>query len=162
MNLSTNVSYKEFVKSATAQRRGIKNSPSEEAYYNGVYLAKHVIQPTRDHFGLPIIINSFFRSIELNDVIGGSSTSQHCKGEAVDLDATVGYSNIDIFYYIYRNLEFDQLIWEFGDENEPDWVHVSIKSDVTIKLTGKKNRKRCLKAYKSPSKGTVYEEFEPK
>lgn len=102
-------------------------------------LAKHVFEPMRKHFDKPIRVNSFFRSIALNKAIGGSSTSQHCKGEAIDLDATKGFTNRDIYNYIKDNLDFDQLIWEFGTDLEPDWVHVSYKYEGL-------NRKQILKA----------------
>ena len=76
--------------------------------------------------GGPIKINSFFRSIELNEAIGGSSTSQHCEGRAMDIDDTYGCkTNSEMFNYIKDNLDFDQLIWEFGDDEEPNWIHVS-------------------------------------
>ena len=90
-------------------------------------LAKNVFEPLRIFFDEPIRVNSFFRSEALNIKVGGSKTSQHCKGEAFDIDALNGITNKELFDYILNNLEFDQLIWEYGDEKNPDWVHVSLK-----------------------------------
>lgn len=91
---------------------------------------------------VPIRINSFFRGTALNKAIGGANGSQHTKGEAIDLDAIKGITNADIFNYIRDNLDYDQLIWEFGTDKEPNWVHVSYKMDSS------KNRKRMLRAKK--------------
>jgi len=97
----------------------------------------------------PIFISSGYRSPHLNISIGGISTSQHCKGEALDLDAD-GY-NYKLFNYIFENLDFDQLIWEFGDDKNPAWVHVSYKID--------ENRNQVLKAYKDEQGRTKYKEL---
>lgn len=138
--ISKHISYKEAVRSNTAKRRGIDNTPSGLELEAMINVAEKVFEPLREHFGCPILINSFFRSIKLNKAIGGSSRSQHCKGEAMDLDDTLGgVKNSEIWAYIKNNLEFDQLIWEFGDTEEPNWVHVSLK------LNGE-NRKQCLRA----------------
>lgn len=150
MQLSKNLSLKEAVKSNTATRLGIDNTPSQEAINSLKAIAEHVFQPLRDHFGIPIGVSSGYRSPELNKVIKGSKTSQHMAGEALDLDADIygGVSNKEIFEFIKDNLTFDQMIWEFGDDNEPDWVHVSYKiNDV--------NRGRILKAQRD-SKGQTY------
>ena len=109
-------------------------------------LAEEVFEPLRIYVGGPIKINSFFRSPELNTIIGGSRTSQHCKGQAMDIDDTFGLmTNADMYYWIKENLDFDQMIWEFGDDENPAWVHVSYVSPL-------KNRRRCLKAYKDNGK----------
>jgi hypothetical protein len=131
MQLSENLSLKEVVKSNTATRRGIDNSPTPEHLENLKALAKNVFQPLRDALGI-ITVSSGYRSFDLNKAIGGSKTSQHCKGEALDLDNDFkkGRStNKEIFDYIKDNLTFDQMIFEFGTETNPNWVHVSYKSN---------------------------------
>ena len=147
--ISKHISYKEATHSNTATRRGIKNVPTEKHLTAMKALAKNVFEPVRVHFDKPIRVNSFFRSSALNKAIGGSTTSQHCKGEAIDIDATKGFTNKQIYNYIKNNLEYDQLIWEFGTDAEPDWVHVSYRADG-------KNRKQQLKASRKGRK-TVYE-----
>lgn len=142
MQLSKNLSLAEVIRSETAKRRGISNMPTEEHIENFKKLAEKVFQPIRDHFGVPIHISSGYRSKALNTAIKGSSSSQHCKGEAIDIDMdATSITNKQIFDFIKQNLEFDQLIWEFGTNSNPDWVHVSYKS------TGKQ-RKQILKAVK--------------
>lgn len=131
MKLSENLHLKEVIKSNTARRRGIDNSPTEEHLLKLKSIAKNVFQPLRDALGT-IYVSSAYRSYELNKVIGGSSNSQHCYGEALDLDndhREGSATNKEIFDYIKNNIVFDQLIYEFGDEKNPDWVHVSYKSD---------------------------------
>lgn len=127
MKLSKNLTLGEASKSATAIKNGISNKPSGEHLSNLIQIANKIFQPVRDHFGEPILVTSGYRSQELNKIIGGASGSQHCKGEALDLDGSV--ENFRIFEYIKENLEFDQLIWEFGDDENPDWVHVSYNGD---------------------------------
>jgi zinc D-Ala-D-Ala carboxypeptidase len=144
--ISKHISDKEGVYSNTAIRRGIENKPNEEQLSNMKLLAEKVFEPLRAWVKGPIKINSFFRCEELNKAIGGSSRSQHCKGQAVDLDDTFKFkTNSEMFHYIKNNLDFDQLIWEFGTENNPAWVHVSYVSEEA-------NRKRCLLAYKEKGK----------
>ena len=114
-------------------------------------IAEMIFQPLRAWVGGPIKINSFFRSPELNAAIGGAykikngkkvQTSQHCKGQAMDLDDVYGHkTNAEMYMYIKENLDFDQLIWEFGDDKNPNWIHVSY-------VDAQQNRNRCLKAYK--------------
>lgn len=126
MQLSKNLSLTEMISSESAKRKGISNQPTEEHINNMKLLAEKVFQPIRDHFGVPINISSGYRSKELNKAIGGSQTSQHSKGQAMDIDMDgSGISNKQIFDWIKANLEFDQLIWEFGTKANPDWVHVS-------------------------------------
>ena len=130
MKLSKNLTLGEATKSHTAIKYGISNKPSGEHLSNLMAIAQKVFQPLREHFNKPIAVTSGYRSQALNDVIGGASGSQHSKGEALDLDADVfgGLENYQLFHYIKDNLEFDQLIWEFGTDENPDWVHVSYKA----------------------------------
>lgn len=140
--ISDHISYKESIKSNTALRLNINNIPNDYQITNMVGLAINVFEPLRKFVGGPIKINSMFRCEDLNTAIGGSKRSQHCEGRAMDLDDTFGYkTNAEMFYYIKENLNFDQLIWEFGDENNPDWIHVSY-------ISADENRTRCLKAEK--------------
>jgi zinc D-Ala-D-Ala carboxypeptidase len=127
MKLTRNLSLAEVTKSGTAKRLGINNEPTPEHYKNLFVIAERVFQPIRDHFAKPLYVSSGYRSKALNEAIKGSSSSQHCKGEALDLDAQVygGFTNKELFDYIRENLTFDQLIWEYGNDVEPDWVHVS-------------------------------------
>jgi len=132
---------KEALRSNTAQRLGIDNMPDNETLVTMQVTAQHIFEPLRNHFNEPIYISSFYRSPELNKAIGGSAKSQHCKGEAIDIDDVYSKaSNADFFNYIKDKLEFDQLIWEFGDNENPAWVHVSYNLG--------KNRMRILKAIK--------------
>ena len=148
MKLSQNLSLNEVTKSDTAMRRGIDNTPSEEHLENLKYVAEKVFQPIREHFGVPIYISSGYRSPELNEAIGGSPHSFHSHGMALDLDQdgrNKGVSNSDVFYFIKDNLPFTELIWEFGDENNPNWVHVAIapgrEDEKKIKIAERINNK---------------------
>ncbi len=137
--ISKHISYKEAVGSNYAKQYGIKNKPNEEQVENMKLLAKEVFEPLREWVGCPIRVNSMFRSLELNTALKGSITSSHMKGEAMDITSmSCGKedckTNLDMFHYIKDNLEFDQLIWEFGAE--PKWLHVSYNKD--------KNRKQVL------------------
>lgn len=148
--ISKHISMKEAVYSNTAIRRGIDNTPGEYELQNMELLARKVFEPLREHVGKPIKINSFYRSAELNQAIGGSSKSQHCEGRAIDIDDTYGHmSNADMYAFIKENLDFDQMIWEFGTEENPNWVHVSYIDPET-------NRNRCLQAYKDNNNKTQY------
>lgn len=150
--ISKHISYKEATNSFTAKRKGVNNEPNYEVLLNMQNIADNVFEKVRANFGVPIKINSFYRSPELNRLIGGSATSQHCKGQAIDLDDTYeGLTNKEIFNYIKDNLSFDQLIWEFGTDNNPNWVHVSYVSE-------SKNRKQILKAVRKNGK-VRYEQF---
>jgi len=142
MKISEHISFKEAIKSNTALRRGINNKPDDYQITNMVNIAHNVFEPLREWVGGPIKINSMFRCEELNEAIGGSSRSQHCEGRAIDLDDTFGYkTNAEMFDYIRKNLSFDQLIWEFGDDNNPAWIHVSYISE-------DENRGRVMRAEK--------------
>ena len=144
--ISKHISYKEGVYSTTALRRDIDNTPGDDQLYFMEILANEVFEPLREYVGGPIKINSFYRSPELNKAIGGSTTSQHCKGQAMDIDDTFGHmTNAQMYHWIKENLDFDQMIWEFGNNDNPNWVHISYVSE-------DKNRNRCLKAYKENKK----------
>lgn len=146
--ISEHISYKEGIKSNTATRLGIKNTPDDYQITNMVNIGVNVFEPLRKYVGGPIRINSFYRCEELNRAIGGSSRSQHCEGRAIDLDDTLGHkTNAEMYKYIKDNLSFDQLIWEFGDDTNPDWIHVSY-------VHPDENRKRCLRAERTNGKTT--------
>ena len=143
MKISKNISYREATKSNAGARLGIPNQPSEEVISNMETLAYEVFEPLRAWAGGPIKINSMYRSEDLCLAIGSKKSSQHCKGQAIDIDDTFGHkTNADMFHYIKNNLDFDQVVWEFGDDVNPDWVHVSFVSK-------KENRKRALRAFRS-------------
>jgi len=137
--ISKHISYKEAVGSNYAKQKGIKNKPNEDQVENMKLLAKEVFEPLREWVDAPIKVNSMFRSLELNTALKGSKTSSHMKGEAMDITRMACgkencKSNLDMFHWIKDNLEFDQLIWEFG--SIPKWLHVSYNKD--------KNRKQVL------------------
>ena len=144
--LSKHVSYKEGVYSITAKRLGLKNDPTDDHLFNMIKIAENVFEPLRAYVNGPIKINSFYRGPELNKAVGGSSKSQHCHGQAMDIDDSYGHaSNSEMFNWVRANLNFDQMIWEFGTDENPDWVHISyVNKDV--------NRNRCLKAYRENGK----------
>jgi zinc D-Ala-D-Ala carboxypeptidase len=134
------------VYSITAKRLGLDNVPGQFLLGNMKELAEQVFEPLREWVGGPIRINSFYRSKVLNKAIGGSTTSQHCKGQAVDIDDTnCKKTNAEMYAWIKENLNFDQMIWEFGDDKNPNWVHISYVNEID-------NRNRCLKAYKEGGK----------
>ena len=152
MKLSKNLTLAECLRSQTAKRLGIKNEPHEEWVIEHLQkVAEHIFQPCREHFGVPIYVSSGYRSPDLNRAIGGSKRSQHMEGRALDLDADVygGVTNAEIFNYIKESLDFDQMVWEFGEDDNPDWVHVSYVSPET-------NRKRCLKAERNDNGKVTY------
>ena len=154
MQLSENLSVAEFSKSDTAKRRGINNTPQGKHLEAAKELAQNIFQPIREHFATPIFLSSGYRSEALNTAVGGSSTSQHSKGEAIDIDMDghKGPSNADVFNYIKENLPFDQLIWEFGTDKNPDWVHVSYKK-------GGPQRGQILRAKRNSVGKTFYEPY---
>ena len=149
MKISPNLSLAEITRSDTAKRQNIDNTPTAEHLENFKVLAERVFEPIRSHFNTPIFISSGYRSKALNDFIGGSLSSQHCKGQAIDIDMDGSKGDVTnrmVFDYIKNKLDFDQLIWEFGTDFNPDWVHVSfVKSG---------NRKQKLKAVRSGGKTT--------
>ena len=149
MKLSKNLRLVEMIRSESAKRLGISNQPTQEHIENMMLLAQKVFEPIRAYFDTPIYISSGYRSSALNKAIKGAASSQHCAGEAIDIDmdGSSVITNKDVFMYIKDNLEFDQLIWEFGDDNNPDWVHVS--------YTKHGNRKQVLVAFRE-DKQTKY------
>ena len=144
MNLSTHVTLKEFQSSGIATLRKIKNEMSATQIESAKLLCENVFEPLRLYLNTPIKISSGFRCLQVNRLIGGSATSQHTKGEAMDLQI-----NAKGFNFIKDKLEFDQLIWEFGNDEQPSWVHVSFSS---------RNRKQVLKASKKNGK-IIYTNF---
>ena len=148
MRLTAHFTLAEFTRSESAKRHGVSNEPTPEHLQNLITLCEKVLEPIRIKFG-PINISSGYRSKALNHYIGGSLNSQHCEAKAadIDMDGMDGASNTEIFNYIKDSLDFDQLIWEFGNNNKPDWVHVS--------YNGAKNRKQVLRALKVNGK-TAY------
>lgn len=151
MKLTENFSLHEMTYSATAVKRGLSNNPTPEHLENLKLLCEKVLEPVRAAMECPIKITSGYRSGQLNAYIGGSASSQHMFGQAVDID--LGSKNAELYNIIVNQLEFDQIIWEFGSDSNPDWVHVS--------YSNKKNRKQCLKAVKQNGK-TVYLDITPK
>ena len=146
MKISDHITYAEAIHSNTAKRKGIDNTPSEAQVSAMKLLAEKVFEPLREWVGGPIKVNSFFRSEALNEAIGGAATSQHCKGQAIDIDDVYGKkTNADMYHWIQTNLDYDQMIWEFGTDMQPNWIHVSYVSE-------EKNRNKCLKAYKEHGK----------
>lgn len=151
MQLSKNLSLAEVVRSESAKRRGINNMPTADHLQNLKELALNVFQPIRDHFKVPIHISSGYRSRILNNAVNGAAKSQHCLGQAIDIDVDgTSITNKQVFDYIKENLDFDQLIWEFGTEKNPDWIHVSYSKG--------NNRKQVLKAKRNGIK-TYYTNF---
>jgi hypothetical protein len=147
MQLSEHLTLAEVTKSQTATRLGIDNDPDAHQLAALKAVAENIFEPLRNHFGVPIGISSGLRSKALNKAIGGSTRSQHCHGQALDIDADIygGINNRNIFRYIQNNLDFDQLIWEFGSDDNPAWVHVSFVDDGT-------NRGQTLRAVKENGK----------
>lgn len=132
-----------MVISDTAKRRNISNQPTAAHLKSLEILAHNILQPIRDHFEVPIHLSSVYRSHALNVKIGGASSSQHCRGEAADIDMdNTSVTNKEIFEFIREKLPFDQLIWEFGNADGPDWVHVSFNPSG-------KQRGEVLRAYRS-------------
>ena len=157
MTICPHLTLQEVIKSNTALRLNIDNYPPEEYIQNIKILAGKVFQPLRDNFQTPIYISSGYRCLALNTAIGGSKSSQHCKGQAFDIDQdnkNAKVSNREVFYFIKNNLDFDQLIWEFGDSRNPDWVHVSYNTE-----TPENNSKQVLAAYKENGK-TKYRKYD--
>lgn len=142
-HISKHITYAEATKSNTAIRLGISNDPTSEQIEAMEHVAKMIFEPVRRDVagGKPLLVSSFFRSEDVNSAVNGSLTSQHVKGEAIDIDADYfdNGTNREIFEYIRENLNFDQLIWEYGDDKNPAWIHVSLRKKG-------KNRKKVLRA----------------
>lgn len=144
--ISKHISEKEATKSVTALRLNIDNTPNGTALNNMKILAEKVFEPLREWVGGPIKITSFYRSPDLCVAIGSKISSQHAKGQAMDIDDIYGHkTNKEMFEWIKENLDFDQLIYEFGNEENPDWVHVSY-------VDQENNRNRILKAVRDQGK----------
>ena len=150
MKVSKHLTLEELTHSETAIKLGIINQPNQVQLANLVRLAEKDFEPAREHFNVPIHISSGYRIMNLNQAVKGSVTSQHCKGEAIDIDMQGSkVTNAILFHWIKDNLKFDQLIWEFGTKENPDWLHVSYSD---------KNRNQVLRAKKVNGK-TIYEKF---
>ena len=144
--ISKHISMKEATKSVTALRLNIDNTPNGTALNNMKILAENIFEPLREWVGGPIKITSMYRSPDLCLALGSKSSSQHTKGQAMDIDDIYGHkTNKEMFYWIKENLEFDQMIWEFGNEDNPDWLHISY-------VDNENNRNRILKAVKDQGK----------
>tara|TARA_R100001244_G_C5160943_1_gene131003 strand:+ start:1163 stop:1627 length:465 start_codon:yes stop_codon:yes gene_type:complete len=140
--ISKHITYAEAIHSNTAKRKQIDNTPSQTQVEAMKLIASEIFEPLRKWVGGPIKVNSFFRSVVLNEQIGGVASSQHCKGQAIDIDDVYGRkSNAEMYNWIKENLSYDQIIWEFGTDMQPNWIHISYVSK-------EENRNRCLKAYK--------------
>lgn len=141
MNLSKSFTLNELTKSQEATRLGIDNTPNEEHILNLKLLCENILQPIRDFYGMPLSVSSGYRSAVLCEAIGSSSKSQHTKGQAADFEI-FGVANKDLADFIVKNLDYDQCILEFWNENEPNsgWVHCSFNASG--------NRKQFLKAEK--------------
>ena len=154
MKLSKYVSLAEVTRSDTAKRKGISNEPTPEHLENLKVICEEVFDKVREHFGVPLFISSGYRSAALNKAIGGSSTSDHNNGRALDLDQDGhgnGVKNKDVFNFIKDNLEFDQVIFEHRRaDGDCDWVHVGYRKGA--------NRKQVLEAYKEGGK-TKYKSY---
>jgi zinc D-Ala-D-Ala carboxypeptidase len=146
MKISNHISYNEATVSQTALNRGIDNTPNQMALNCMKKVAESCFEPLRKWYGKPIRINSFYRSPELNTAIGGSANSQHSFGEAIDI-STVNDNKI-LFDWLRKNVEFDQLLWEFGDNNNPAWIHISYTER-------RPNRQQVLRVVRENGK-TVY------
>jgi zinc D-Ala-D-Ala carboxypeptidase len=148
MNLTKNFTLAEMTKSETALRHDMDNTPGEQEISALKLLAEKVLQPVRDHFGRGVKVNSGFRHPEVNAKVGGSKTSDHCRGQAADIEIP-GVANAELAEWIKDNLEFRQLILEFYTPGVPDsgWVHVSYVAE--------DNKKQVLTATKKDGK-TVY------
>ena len=155
MQLSKNFSLKELTASQTADRHGISNNPSEDHMDNLKKLCDNVLQKVRDHYDKVVSVSSGYRSPELCLKIGSSAKSQHAKGQAADFEI-FGVANAELAKYIIDNLDFDQLILEFHNPEEPNsgWIHCSYKN-------AEDNRKQVLRAYRNDDGKTVYEPYDP-
>ena len=142
MKISDHITYAEAIHSNTAKRKGIDNTPNQTQVDAMKLLSEKIFEPLREFVKGPIKVNSFFRSMALNEAIGGVASSQHCKGQAIDIDDVYGYkTNAEMYKWLKENLDFDQMIWEFGTDMQPNWIHISYVSE-------EENRNKCLKAYK--------------
>jgi hypothetical protein len=147
MKLTKNFSLEELTRSDTAERKGIDNSPTAEHIHNLAALCENVLQPLRDKLKHSIRVTSGYRSEKLNNAIGGSKTSEHSFGKAADIKLIIDGENKSELLYLSileMGIPFRQMIWEFGDEETPSWVHISFNKD--------DNKKQTLRAYKEKGK----------
>jgi len=161
MKISKHITYAEATKSQTAIRKGIDNKPTLQQLANMKLVAEKCFEPLRESHGKPIGISSFLRGEELNKEIGGSPTSGHCAGivsgheeAAIDIDADIfdnGITNRDIFFWLQGNVEFNELIWEYGDDVNPSWVHILWRKG--------DNNKEILRAVRGMNGKTKYIPF---
>jgi len=155
--LSKYLSYKEATKSVTAIKKGIINIPNKQELANVTLWANHIFDACREFVGAPLGVHTVYRCKELNTAVDGSDTSQHMalRGAAGDIDCDIydNGTNGKLFKFILNNLDFDQLIWEYGNEENPDWVHVSY-------VSAKNNRKEVIVAYKDLNGKTKYKLYE--
>lgn len=155
-NITPHISYAEATKSHEAVRNGLDNTPDATQRAAMVLVGTTCFEPLRAWHGKPIGITSFFRSLEVNKAVGGSGTSAHMNGEAIDIDADLfnnGITNADIFNWLLDNVQFDQLIWEFGDKNAPAWVHIAYRAT--------NNRKQVLRAVRRIEMGRTITKYIP-
>jgi hypothetical protein len=138
MNLTEHFTLEEMTFSPTAIKKGIDNTPNAQAIKNLTVLCEKILEPLRTHVGGPIKISSGYRCEVLNSLIGGAKSSQHKIGQAADIDLKEKCA--EAFHWIRENLDYDQIIWEFGNDKQPDWIHISYST--------KGNRKNALKAIK--------------
>ena len=132
MIISEHLSLSELIRSDSAKRLGVTNMPTPEHIINLKALAENIFEPIRAHFRCPIYISSGYRSAELNKALNGAKSSQHLKGEAIDIDmdgSSNGVTNAMVYDFIITKLDFDQVIWEHGNTENPAWVHVSYKKN---------------------------------
>lgn len=136
MNLSPNFTLAEMIRSSTASRRGIDNTPPPAIIERLRLVCEHVLEPVRAHYKRPVIVTSGYRSPALNSAIGGSGTSQHSQGEAADFTVH-GVSNIEVCRWMEKTLHYDQLIYEFGEDG---WIHASwsARRQRNMELTAKR------------------------
>jgi zinc D-Ala-D-Ala carboxypeptidase len=153
MKLSKSFSLNELTKSQTAEREGINNNPGETQIEALQRLCENVLQPVRDHYGMPVTVSSGFRSAQLCIKIGSSINSQHTAGQAADFEI-FGISNQELAHYIDKNLDYDQLILEFWNPEDKNsgWIHCSYKNP-------EENRKEFLRAYRDENGKTKYEKY---
>ena len=147
--ISKHISYNEGVRSATATKLKIDNKPTDDILKKMVVVAEEVFEPLREWAKHPINVNSFYRSPKLNAALNGSKSSSHMSGEAIDISTLGKKTNGELFDYIRQNLEFDQLIYEFGNDENPRWIHVSYKNK-------KDNRNDVLRAKYKGGRATYF------
>ncbi len=146
-NISEHISFAEGMTSQTAVRFGIDNTPDEETIKRMKIVAEKCFEPIREHEGVPVIVSSFYRCWELNgNVPGSSKTSQHPQGEAIDF---ITKDMAKTFDWIRKNLEFDQLIWEYGNDDKPAWIHISYTEQ-------RKNRQQVLRVHLDENKKMIW------